>query len=241
MHETSPAGGDASPLNHGWEAEHLPAWLRPTRGEHRSAVAIAIIVLVVLQLTIPAHLAFQPWWLLPGLEVTLFIVLTIANPVRISRESTVLRRLGLALVAVAGLATLWSAGRLVYSLLHGVIPDTASVLLANGGAVWFTNVIVFALGYWELDRGGPAARANARRPHPDFLFPQMTVPAKLVRKDWEPAFPDYLYLAFTNATAFSPTDVMPLSRWAKMAMTAQAAVSMVVVLLVVARAINILR
>jgi hypothetical protein len=102
-----------------------------------------------------------------------------------------------------------------------------------------TNVIVFALWYWELDRGGPASRAAARRIHPDFLFPQMSVP-DLVHPDWEPAFVDYLFLAFTNATAFSPTDTMPLSRWAKMAMMVQASISVVVVALVIARAVNIL-
>jgi uncharacterized membrane protein len=100
-------------------------------------------------------------------------------------------------------------------------------------------VIVFALWYWELDRGGPAARAAARKVHPDFLFPQMTTP-ELVDPDWEPEFVDYLFLAFTNATAFSPTDTMPMSRWAKLAMMAQASVSVVVVALVIARAVNIL-
>ena len=101
-------------------------------------------------------------------------------------------------------------------------------------------MIVFALWYWEFDRGGPAARALGTDPYPDFLFVQMTSP-KLAPPDWEPAFADYLYLAFTNAAAFSPTDVMPLSRWAKLAMTVQSAISILTVALIVARAVNILK
>jgi hypothetical protein len=116
--------------------------------------------------------------------------------------------------------------------------EPADVLFA-GAVIWLTNVFVFALWFWELDRGGPATRANARQIHPDFLFAQMTVP-DLVAEDWEPTFVDYLYLAFTNATAFSPTDTMPLTRGAKLAMMAQAAVSITVVALVIARAVNIL-
>ncbi len=112
-------------------------------------------------------------------------------------------------------------------------------LLMWGSTVWLTNVIVFALGYWELDRGGPAARAMARKTHPDFLFSQMTVP-ELIHKDWEPGFVDYLYLSFTNATAFSPTDTLPLSRWAKLLMMAESLVSLITVALIVARAVNVL-
>jgi hypothetical protein len=118
--------------------------------------------------------------------------------------------------------------------VRGGFPE-AGPLLLNGGAIRLTNVIVFALWYWEADRGGPAARANAREDYPDFLFPQMTTP-EMVGGDWEPYFVDYLYLSFTNATAFSPTDTMPLSRWAKLTMMAQSAVSLLIVALVVARA-----
>ena len=106
--------------------------------------------------------------------------------------------------------------------------------------IWLTNVIVFGMWYWEFDRGGPAARAQATHYYPDFMFVQMTSP-DMAPPDWEPRFGDYLYLSFTNATAFSPTDVMPLSRWAKGAMALQAGVSIVTVALVIARAVNILR
>jgi uncharacterized membrane protein len=101
-------------------------------------------------------------------------------------------------------------------------------------------VIIFALWYWEFDRGGPVSRAHAHRPYPDFLFPQMSTP-DMAPSEWEPRFVDYLYLSFTNATAFSPTDVMPLSRWAKLTMLAQSAVSLITVALVIARAVNVLK
>ena len=117
--------------------------------------------------------------------------------------------------------------------------DEPGPLFGSGGAIWLTNVIAFALWYWEFDRGGPVARALAKRTRPDFGFPQMNDPAQY--PDWEPTFVDYFYLSFTTATAFSPTDVLPMTRWAKLTMMAQSAVSLVAVALVVARAVNILK
>jgi len=149
-------------------------------------------------------------------------------------------RLGLTLAAILSVANAYSVARLILGLVRGTEGNAPGPLLVTAGAIWLTNVIAFALWYWEFDRGGPVARANAIRPYLDLLFAQMTSP-NLAPPHWEPAFSDYLYLSFTNATAFSPTDVMPLSRWAKMAMTAQAAVSILTVVLVVARAVNILK
>ena len=217
---------------------HLPAWLRPTVTERRWAVSAAILVSIGIQFRINHDLVFSPWWLLPAIELALFGVLTVASPTRINRESTVLRWIALTLVAVASLGTAWSAVRLIDSLVGGGMGNAAGLLL-NGGAIWLANVIVYALWYWEGDRGGPAARANATMDYPDFLFAQMTMP-ELVPKDWEPTFVDYFYLSFTNATAFSPTDTLPLSRWAKLTMLSESAVSLVTVALVVARAVNIL-
>jgi uncharacterized membrane protein len=219
---------------------HLPAWLRPTKGEHRWSVSLAVLVAVVLQLVVPSELAFHPRWLLPSLEGLLFVALAVGNPRRITRESKLLRLAGLLLVGAISLAVAWSVVLLVWHLAHGTgkFGDNAMALLIDGGAIWLTNVIAFALWYWEFDRGGPAARAMARKPHPDFLFSQMTAP-ELVDRDWEPTFLDYLYLSFTNATAFSPTDTLPLSRWAKTAMMFQSVISLATVALVVARAVNI--
>jgi uncharacterized membrane protein len=128
----------------------------------------------------------------------------------------------------------------VIGLVNGRLGDDPGPLLSTGAAIWLTNIIAFAVWYWQFDRGGPAARAHARRTLPDFQFVQMQNP-ELAHPDWEPQFTDYLYLSCTNATAFSPTDVMPLTRWAKLTMLAQSLVSLTTVALVIARAVNILK
>jgi hypothetical protein len=202
-------------------------------------VALAIAVAIALQLLTPAQLAFDPRWFLPAVEAAVLIGLVAVNPYRIDRESAAVRAASLALVGAATLALVWSTGRLVLVLVRGGESDQAGEVLRSGGVIWLTNVIVFALWYWLLDRGGPAARANARRIHPDFLFAQMTLP-DLVHAQWRPVFVDYLYLAFTNSTAFSPTDTMPLVHWAKLAMMLQSCVSFLIVVLVIARAVNAL-
>jgi len=119
-------------------------------------------------------------------------------------------------------------------------PATPTGLLATGAAIYLTNIVVFGIWYWELDRGGPFARGAAQDPYPDFLFPQMENPA-LALPEWSPRFIDYLYVSFTNAVAFSPTDTMPLSRWAKTLMALQSDVAVSTIALALARAVNILR
>jgi len=165
----------------------------------------------------------------------------LANPDRIDRRDNRLRLGGIGLIAVLSLANMAAGARLVSALIepHGPA-ESAARLLVNGGSVYVTNVIAFGLWYWELDRGGPAARAHGLREHADFLFPQMASP-ELAPHDWEPVFFDYFYVSFTNATAFSPTDVMPLTPWAKLAMTLQSSVALVTVGLVIARAVNVLK
>jgi uncharacterized membrane protein len=217
-----------------------PAWRRRTRGEHRWPALLAVAVVIVLQARLPEQMTVGSRWLLPGLEALLLVVLLVANPLRMDRESTVLRILGIALAAMVGLATAWSVMSLVLGLVGGRFGDDAPALLSTGGSILLTNVITFALLFWEFDRGGPAARAAGRAEHPDFLFAQMQVP-DMADPEWEPTFVDYLYLAFTNSTAFSPTDTLPLSRWAKMTMLFESIVSLVTVVLVVARAVNVLR
>ena len=221
--------------------EVKPAWRRRTVGEPRWQVAACTAVAIGLQVAVPGRLVvLRPVWVLPALEGVLLLALVLANPHRINRQSRVLRMLGLALATLISFANAWSVVSLAEGLVRGTEGENAGPLLVTGGAIWLTNVIVFALWYWEFDRGGPAARALGTDPYPDFLFVQMTSP-QLAPPDWEPAFADYLYLAFTNAAAFSPTDVMPLSRWAKLAMTVQSAVSILTVALIVARAVNILK
>ncbi|MEU9149703.1 hypothetical protein AB0D59_03935 [Streptomyces sp. NPDC048417] len=221
------------------EREVVPAWRRATRGEPRWAVTAVILVAVALQLVLPHRLALQPYWALPALELALLAGLIAGNPRRVEPRTRWLRVLGLVLMCVISLANGWAAVRLVAGLVNGTEGEDAGPLLLTGGGIWLTNVIVFALWYWEWDRGGPMARVQGHHQYADFLFVQMQSPETAPR-DWEPTFLDYLYLSFTNSTAFSPTDVMPLSRWAKMLMMLQSSVSLVTVVLVVARAVNIL-
>lgn len=227
-------------MAHKAEGLLAPAWRRVTQGEPRWQVTTAVLAAIGLQLSLPERLSVHPRVLLPALEVALLLGLLFANPGRIDRQSQRLRAASSVLIAMISIANASSAGRLVVDLVRGADHETPAHLLLTGGAIWLTNVIVFALWYWELDRGGPAARAHGRREHPDFLFVQMSSP-ELSPPDWEPTFPDYFYLSFTNATAFSPTDTLPLTRWAKMLMLLQSAVSLATVALVIARAVNILQ
>ena len=222
------------------EKHLLPAWRRRTSDEPRWAVSIAVCVAIALQLTLPQSLEMPPRWLLPSVGVALLAGIVIANPRVSNRRSRRFRASGIVLTGVLSLANATSAGRLIVALTNGTATKDAAMLLQWGGAIWLTNVIVFAMWYWELDRGGPASRSDGERPYPDLLFTQMTTPG-VAPPDWEPEFLDYFYLAFTNATAFSPTDVLPLSRWAKMLMLMQSAVSVSTLVLVVARAVNILQ
>jgi hypothetical protein len=219
----------------------VPAWRRPTRGEHRWPVSISIIAAIVLQLLLPPRLETPlPPPLLPALEGALLIGLAIANPVRIEKRGPTVRALSIALIILITAANLASGVLLIRAILEGKAGGAAGPLLESGASIWATNVIAFALWYWEFDRGGPVSRAQGSSRLPDLMFPQMASP-QLAPPEWEPRFVDYLYLAFTNATAFSPTDVMPLARWAKLTMLVQSALSLAVGALVIARAVNILR
>jgi hypothetical protein len=237
--------GDGAAAHHGrfgaaFERDVAPAWRRVTMGEPRLASSLAVLLAIGLQLTLPESVSSRPRWLLPGISAVLLMALAASNPYRFTRTSPAVRIGSLVLIAALSLANAWSAVRLVDHLVTGTDQGSPTRLLLTGGSIWLTNVVTFGLWYWELDRGGPVARARAVRAHPDFLFPQMQSP-EVAPAHWAPHFVDYAYLSFTNATAFSPTDVMPLTRWAKLTMMLQSAVSRVVVALVVARAVNILR
>jgi hypothetical protein len=214
---------------------------RATQGEHRLPVAGIIGLAIVLQLRLPASLVIHPRWLFPSIEGALMIALTVANPVRINRTSASLRAASVSLIALISLANAWSSAELIRGLIDGTGGDNnASLLLARGASVYATNVIVFALWYWEWDRGGPVPRTSGTGRFPDFLFPQMTQTG-IAPESWRPNFLDYFYVSFTNATAFSPTDTMPLTRWAKMLMLVQSSVALLTVAFVVARAVNVLK
>lgn len=198
---------------------------------------MAILLIVGLQLFLDERYSFGPGWLLPGLELALLTTLSLFTHLRPEAER-VHRASAILLITVINLANLFSLVNLVLLLLHGG-KATGETLLLNALNLWFTNMIIFALWYWELDRGGPLRRRTHHERLPDFYFIQMTLPT-LSHPNWRPGFVDYLFLSFTNATAFSPTDVLPLTPAAKGLMMVQAGTSLLTVALVAARAVNIL-
>ena len=218
---------------------HAPSWLRSGDPESRLPGVVAIVAAVLLQRAIPEQYTVMPRWPLTGLEVLLLAVLLVINPVRLNRRTRYGKWATLGLTAAITVDNTASAGVLDYRILSGEVSNDAKVLLGSGAAIFITNVIAFGIWYWELDRGGPFARRDGDTPYPDFQFPQMTQPG-IAKPDWRPEFVDYLYVSFTNVVAFSPTDTMPLSRWAKLMMTVQAMVSLSTIALVVARAVNVL-
>lgn len=211
----------------------------PDLRESRWPASIAVAAAIGMYQVLPDQLVLGPHWLIPSVEGAIGALLLILSPFRHAREEAPIRAVALGLIALVSVANGSSVVLLVHRLIYGPSAQGRALVIA-AASIWLTNVIVFGLWYWELDRGGPARRAGRAGRNPDFLFPQMSMP-KCAPPGWRPTFVDYLYVALTNAAAFSPTDTMPLSRWAKMGMTAQAAVSIVAVALVVARAVNILR
>jgi uncharacterized membrane protein len=214
---------------------------RQDRGEPRWPVSATVAVAILLQSVLSNKLALQPRWVIPALEGALVVALVAANPVRIERMSNPIRAASVALIGLISLANAVSAGLLIKQIITSQLHahNAPVALLGSGAAIWATNVIAFALWYWEFDRGGPVRRLEGKKPYPDLMFPQMATP-ELAPPGWFPQFTDYLYLAFTNATAFSPTDVMPMARWAKLTMLVQSAISLSLGALVIARAVNII-
>jgi hypothetical protein len=212
---------------------------RSVRGEARWPSVAAVTVAILLTLLRPKELRVAPVWTLPAVEVVLLAVLIVRDPGRIDRRSSFLRGVSITVVAVLVLDALLATVRLVAALIHGgSMTNSAEALLTAGGVVWASNLIAFALLYWELDAGGAANRAHRMPPYLDLAFTQQLSP-EVAQPGWRPRFSDYLYLALTTSTAFSPTDVMPLALWAKTAMGLQSLISLAVVGLVVARAVNV--
>jgi hypothetical protein len=217
-------------------------WGERAQSEPRWPASLAVVASIALYFALPDRLisGLGPRWVVPTLEGVLGASLIIANP-RLTLESRRLRPVAIILIALVNLANVVSLGELVHELLAvsgNSAPGGRSLIYASV-PVWVTNVLVFALWYWELDRGGPVARLELHRRQPDFLFPQMTAP-DATRREWSPGFIDYLFTSFTNATAFSPTDTMPLTSWAKILFMIQSLASLLTVALVVSRAVNIL-
>ena len=199
---------------------------------------VSVLVIVTLQLLLNERLSLGPNWLAPMLELGFLAVLfTMSHERRIGRHRTS-RLAAMVMTLFINSFNLASLVLLVESLLHGS-KSSGTTLLIDALNIWLTNMIVFALWYWELDQGGPHERGLANCPLPDFLFPQMTA-REFSPPDWSPGFVDYLFVSFTNATAFSPTDTLPLTPAAKALMMVQAATSLLTVALVASRAVNIL-
>ncbi len=211
-------------------------------GEPRWPMAAAVLATGALRFLLPVQLKddFSSWAILI-LLVVLLVALIIGDPGRIDRQRLWLRVLTDVMIAVITFVNATAAVRLTIAIIDtDPFTENAKVLLASGTAVWLTNVIVFALWYWDLDSGGAAARASRTGRSPAFLFPEMKNRDR-VEDGWYPMFVDYLYLSFSTAAAFSATDISPLRKWAKVVMMSEASISLVVAILVVARAVNILK
>jgi hypothetical protein len=224
---------EASPGEEAQEAIEL-------RGERRWLPALVILTLVGLGEFTPLPNVGPLVSILPFLAIPLLIVIVAVDPGRIDRRSSPLRILSVSLTLLLALIALTATGRLVVQLVHGA-PDlrSATTLLLAGAEVWSATVLVFGLLFWELDGGGAAERLYEPLASPDIAFPQQLNP-DLAPSGWRPTYPDYLYLGLTNALAFSPTDAMPLKHWAKLLMGLQSIISVVILSLVVANAVNIL-
>ncbi|MDQ1730828.1 MAG: hypothetical protein QOK10_987 [Pseudonocardiales bacterium] len=217
--------------------DNRPAWQRKTDGEQRWWVALAILSAIALQTLLPNRFVLHPKFVVQAIELVALVVLVVTHPERMSARSQRVRTASIALLAFLALANAASVILLVREITSGHAL-AANELLLGGGEIWLTNMILFALWYWEYDRGGPAERAIGGTEVPDLLFPQMS--DERLARDWEPIFIDYFFVSFTNSTAFSPTDTMPLSRWCKVLFMVQSAISLVTVALIAARAVNIL-
>ena len=198
----------------------------------------AVGAAIAFQVLLPDRLTAGPAWMLPMLEGMLLIVLVVAFPSHVKEEHRGRRKAALAMTALVSLANLISLVLLARELLRHASPNGRQLLIA-GALIWLTNVLIFALWYWAADRGGPGRRATGRDGPPDFLYPQMN-DDRIEPNNWRPQFIDYLYVSLTNATAFSPTDTMPLTATAKSLMGLQSLISLVTIGLIVARAVNIL-
>jgi hypothetical protein len=226
-------------------ASQVPAASDEPLGESRwppaAALAVFMAFTVAVRLWLPGASEVRVPWLIPSLEAVLLVTLFASDPARLARHARWAHRIAIAIVILLVAAALWATALLVYDMIRGHgVSRSATQLLAAGAIVWVGNNLAFGMLYWFMDGGGPISRSsNPARTPVDFAFVQHTSP-ELAPPGWRPVFLDYLHLGFTNATAFSPTDVMPLTVRAKYVMLPQATVALALFGLVVARAVNVL-
>jgi hypothetical protein len=221
-----------------WDAGRVATetLLRESRWPPIIAVILFMALNIALRIWLPSEGLSRVPFLVPVIEAILVVVLVTSNPAG-AHERTRVHRFSIALVCLLVAAALWETALLTRDLINGTsVSNDPSELLASGAVVWLGNNLAFALLYWLMDGGGPRARTRLSLPV-DFAFPQQLNP-EVASPGWCPVFLDYLYLGFTNATAFSPTDVMPLTHRAKYAMVVQSTVALALIGLVVARAVN---
>jgi len=211
---------------------------RLKRGDPLWPAQLAVAAAIGLQVALAKKVTIGPTWLVPTGEALLLVALIVITPRRAHEYTGRARQFALGVIALVSLSNIVSLGLLVRYLINGGKTDGHALIL-SGAVLWLTNVLLFAVWYWEMDRGGPEARCLDPDALADFEFPQMDNPT-VAPKGWRPGFVDYLYTSLTNATAFSPTDTMPLTQSAKMVMAVQGVAALATVGLVIARAVNIL-
>lgn len=217
---------------------HRPAG--EPKGERPGPVVAVLLVAIGIPFLMPEHLIPRPVWLVPAFLAVLLVVFLALDPGHIDERSARAHYSRTAILITLVASTGWATVLLTRDLIYGrtAITNSGPALLRAGALVWLGLAISFAFLYWELDLGGPGERAHNERKYPDLAFPEDLSP-EVRRPDWAPEFLDYLYLAFTNGLAFSPTDVMPIAHWAKLAMGIQSLASLAILGLVIARAVNI--
>jgi hypothetical protein len=202
------------------------------------APQLVLALAILLDLALSEQLTLGSRWLLPAVEGGLLVALAVISPHPRVRHTKLRRQVSLAFIGLVSAVNAVSLALLVHDLVNGHTKN-GRALVYSGAALWVTNVLLYAVWYWELDRGGPLARVRHEYAVADFLFPQMTQ-TDWIPKRWVPGMVDYLYTSLTNATAFSPTDTMPLTATAKWLMGSQSLVALVTIGVVLARAVNIL-
>lgn len=229
-----------------------PQFNAAVRHEPRWHASLAVLAALLLYITLPPKLTIGPVWVAPLIVLIVLVPLSILAPHR-HKETARMRFWGIFLIATVNFFNIASVALLIYSFFHPskvVAPASAAALLLHGLQIWFTNILVFGLWFWELDGGGPDVRAHASAAaevrNADFLFPQMSLMAnpgesQFINSSWRPQFFDYLYVAFVNSTAFSPADTMPLSRMAKFLMLVEAMMSLITVAIVLARSVSLIQ